>query len=160
MRRIVAITVVAVALSSGASSQTKDKQMAERPAASSQESQVEQEIMKVVREWQGALKRRDREALIRIESEDFLYTVGEKDRFGNRDDAIADLGELKVDSIGSEVVATRVYGDVALVAFRGRIKSTFKNKDFSGNFLESTVWVKRDGRWQVVAAHLSRIAKQ
>lgn len=134
--------------------------MAERPAASSQESQVEQEIMKVVREWQGALKRRDRDALLRIESEDFLYTVGEKDRFGNRDDAIADLAELKVDSIGSEVVTTRVYGDVSLVAFRGTIKSIFKGKDFSGDFLESTVWVKRDGRWQVVAAHLSLIPKQ
>src|SRR6266487_637341 len=112
MKGIFAIALVAVTVLSGGPGQTKDKTV-EQQGASAQESQAEQEIMSVVREWQGALKRRDREALIRIEADDFLYTVGEKDQFGNRDDALADLAELTVGSISSKVVTTRVYGDIA-----------------------------------------------
>jgi ketosteroid isomerase-like protein len=159
MKQVVQIALLVILLSYSATGQTPDKKTEEQPNASPQKTQVEQEIMQVVREWQGALKRRDREALLRVEAEEFMYTVGEKDRFGNREDALKDLAELTVKSISSEAVSTRIYGDVAVVAFSGNIDSIFRGKDFSGDFLETTVWVKRNGRWQVVAAHLSLVRK-
>jgi ketosteroid isomerase-like protein len=159
MKQIIVVALVIISFTYGAASQTTDKITKEQPTASPQKTQVEQEIMRVVREWQEALKRRDREALLRVEAEEFMYTVGEKDSFGSREDALKDLAELTVKTISSEAVSTRIYGDVAVVAFRGNIDSIFKGKDFSGDFLETTVWVKRDGRWQVVAAHLSLVRK-
>ena len=124
--------------------------------ASWQDSQVEQELMRLEREWLEALKRRDGPALDRIQADEFIYMVGEG-RFGNKTDAQAALLEFFLDSISSEMVTTRVYGDTAVVALRGTMKGTLRGKDMSGDYLETAVWVKRDCRWQVVAAHLSRI---
>ena len=122
-----------------------------------QDSQVEQELMRLEREWLEALKRRDGVALDRIQADEFIYMVGEG-RFGDKADAQAALQNFFLESISSEMVTTRVYGETAVVALRGTMKGTLRGKDMSGDYLETAVWVKRDGRWQVVAAHLTRTA--
>lgn len=122
-----------------------------------QDSQVEQELMRLEREWLEALKRRDGVALDRIQADEFIYMVGEG-RFGDKADAQAALQNFFLESISSEMVTTRVYGDTAVVALRGTMQGTLRGKDMSGDYLETAVWVKRDGRWQVVAAHLTRTA--
>ena len=137
----------------------KSKKAAKESTAFWQNSQVERELMRLEREWLEALKRRDGAALDRIQADEFIYMVGEG-RFGNKTDALADLSEFFLDSINSEMVTTRVYGDTAVVALRGTMKGIFRGRDISGNYLETAVWVKRNGRWQVVAAHLSRTEKR
>lgn len=159
MKRITVIAVLAVAVLSDALAQMKERKTAQQPVAASQKSEVEQELMKLEREWLEALKQRDAAVLDRIQADEFIYTVGEG-RFGNKADALADLLQLALDSISSEVITTRVYGDTAVVVLRGTMKGIFRGEDISGDYVETAVWVKRDGRWQVVAAHLSRIAKQ
>ena len=159
MKRVLLIAILAVAIVSDGLAQKKNQKVAKQPTASWQNSQVEQQLMRIEREWLEALKRRNGTALDRIQADEFIYMVGEG-RFGNKTDALADLAEFFLDSISSEMVTTRVYGDTAVVALRGTMKGIFRGKDISGDYLETAVWVKRDGRWQVVAAHLSRIAKQ
>jgi hypothetical protein len=141
------------------------KRIKKRQRASQQSStplhdpQVEQELMRLEREWLEALKRRDPSVLDSIQADEFIYMVGEG-KFGNKADARAALSEFFLDSISSEMVTTRVYGDLAVVALRGTMKGTFRGEDFSGDYLETAVWCNRDGRWQVVAAHLTRMRKK
>ncbi len=75
-------------------------------------------------------------------------------------DAQADLQELDLDSISSQVLTTRVYGQTAVVTLRGAMKGTFRGVDISGSYVETAVSVKGDGRWQVVSAHLSHFVGQ
>ena len=52
----------------------------------------------------------------------------------------------------------RVYGDTAIVFGLETEKSTIHGKDMSGQHRFTDVFVKRDGRWQAVASHLSRVS--
>jgi hypothetical protein len=89
-----------------------------------------------------------RGALDTIQAEEFIYMVGEG-KFGNKADARAALTEFFLESINSEMVTTRVYGDTAVLALRGNMKGRFRGQDSSGDYLETAVWVKRDGKlWQ------------
>jgi len=53
-----------------------------------------------------------------------------------------------------------VYGDTAIVTGLNTTKGTFKGKDTSGAYRFTDVFVKRDGRWQVVATRASLVAKK
>ena len=124
-----------------------------------QMGEVEQELWKLEQESLEALKQRDAETLARIQADEYIYTVGEG-RFGNKTEALAELSELDLESISSDVVALRVYGDTAVMSLRGTMKGLFKGRDMTGDYLETAVWVKRNGRWQVVTTHLSPIEKE
>jgi ketosteroid isomerase-like protein len=119
---------------------------------------IERELMKREEEWLDALRRRDAAALNEILADEFLYTVGQS-RFGNKADALADLPELQLDSIVCQLVTAHVYGDIAVMGVCGTMKGSFKQEDYSSDYLESSVWVKREGRWRVAAAHLTRTSK-
>ena len=49
----------------------------------------------------------------------------------------------------------KVYGDTALMLSRWQHQATFDGKDWSGTMYITDVWIKRDGRWQVVRRHSS-----
>ena len=49
----------------------------------------------------------------------------------------------------------RVYGDAAVVNVWYWQDAAVRGQDWSGNFLMTDVWIKRDDRWQVVARHAS-----
>ena len=54
----------------------------------------------------------------------------------------------------------RVYGDAAVVTFRSTYTSQFKGIERTGQERFTDTWVKRDGQWQCVATHYSRIAQK
>ncbi len=121
---------------------------------------VERELLKLEREWLDAYLNRDVAAMERIEADDFAIThadgrvltkadeiAGLKRQTGPKDPNIAFLTE------GTKV---RVYGDTAVLT--GVV--VFKFKDSVERSRYTDVYVKRDGRWQVVASHLSRLPDQ
>ena len=52
-------------------------------------------------------------------------------------------------------MAMRETGGVALANVWYHQQATVRGGDWSGDFLMSDLWVRRDGRWQVVARHAS-----
>jgi len=56
------------------------------------------------------------------------------------------------DYLESEI---HVYEETAVSNSRYRQKATYKSEDISGVFYLTDIWVKRDGRWQVVTRHSS-----
>jgi hypothetical protein len=48
------------------------------------------------------------------------------------------------------------YRDVAITFTSRQEKSSYNGKDVSGHYHFTDVWVKKDGRWQVVSSHGTR----
>jgi ketosteroid isomerase-like protein len=56
-------------------------------------------------------------------------------------------------------IEVRAYGDTAVVTSRATLKGQRQGQDISGQYRGIDVYVKRQGRWQVVAAQATRIAQ-
>jgi ketosteroid isomerase-like protein len=132
-----------------------------RDKTSAEEGSVEQELIKLENESNNAWAKHNIEAYARLLADDYLCT----DPDGDVITKAQDLAELKSDeNLYSSIIAddfrVRVYGNAAVVSFRATYKSQYKGKESTGQERFTDTWVKRDGRWQCVAVHYSRIAQK
>jgi ketosteroid isomerase-like protein len=65
--------------------------------------------------------------------------------------------DLKFQSLEVSDLRVRVYGDTAVAAGTTALKGTFKQQDISGTYRYTDTWVKRNGKWQVVASQATRV---
>jgi hypothetical protein len=54
-------------------------------------------------------------------------------------------------------VRTRVHGDAAIARYRVHIDIDFEGGHEAGEFWHTDYWERRDGRWQAVWSHATRI---
>lgn len=66
-------------------------------------------------------------------------------------------GAWKVEAVSIDNVDVRVFGEAAVVTATQTERSQFRGADSGGRFQYTHLWVKRGGRWQVVAAHVTRL---
>jgi len=121
---------------------------------------VEQELLRLEREWLNAYEGRDVAAMERIVADDFTLTFGDGSVI-DKAQAIADLKRPgPIDStlkFSTEDVKVRVYGDTAILTGRVIEKRQRQNRDAVSESRYTDTYVRRQGRWQVVASHLSRL---
>ena len=153
MKRNLIIAILAMAMSSLALAQTSDKKAA--PS-----SKAEQEVNKVSDEIIEALGRTDVAAIDRLFADDYIVTQS----FGLTSKAqLLDAwksGSLKYTSCSDKDRSVRVYGDTAVTTGILTLKGQNPNGDFSVYARTTSVWVKQQGRWRLVAAQLSDIPQQ
>jgi ketosteroid isomerase-like protein len=121
---------------------------------------VEQELVKLENEWARAWQLPDPGALESILGDDFTLTSSRsKGEITNKRQYIdSTLKLVRGDGFSFEKLNVRIYGDTAVINAQFQQTATFAGRDWSGDFLITDVWVKRGGRWQVVARHASRPA--
>jgi ketosteroid isomerase-like protein len=152
MKQWLVLAVAALLAFSAALGQTKGRKSAE--------GSVESVLMQMEREWGQAYLKADLAALDRIEAADYTYI----DAQGTTGDKAQDLAETKsgvykAQSISVDEMKVRVFGNTAVVTGRDTLKGAqYKGKDISGQYRFTDVFVQRDGRWQAVATHSSKIA--
>ena len=66
-------------------------------------------------------------------------------------------GKYKYKKITTEDVTVRSYGDTAVLGGKATIDVTADGNDIHVVVRYTDVWVKRDGRWQMVAWHSTRL---
>jgi hypothetical protein len=122
---------------------------------------VEQELIKLEQDWANALVKADLAWLDRILADDYISTDSEG-IVGNKAQEIATMksGDYVLISTVLDNFKVHVYGVAAVYFGRSTDKAQFKGKDISGQYQWTDTWVKRDGRWQCVASHGSRIAQK
>jgi ketosteroid isomerase-like protein len=122
---------------------------------------VEQELMKLEKEWGDAVVKHDWAFLDQILADDYTWT-GPDGKVWSKAQTLASLksGEDVVSSLVTDDVMVRVYGDTAVVTGRTTVKEQYKGKDISGQYRWTDMWVKHAGRWRCVADHSSRIVAQ
>jgi ketosteroid isomerase-like protein len=78
----------------------------------------------------------------------------------SKSDAVSALknGDVKYQSIEPGDYKIRVYGDSAVAVYSADVKGTYKGQDMSGHNEITRVFVKRGGKWQEVAFHVSKAA--
>ena len=130
-------------------------------AAASKDDAVEQEIMKIERQWIDASVKGDLAALDKIEADDYIVI----DPSGTISTKAEDMknvksGDLKFGSIEIFESKVRVYGDAAVVTAKSHLKGSYKTQDISGDYSSTDVFVKLKGQWRPVSSHITRIMSQ
>jgi ketosteroid isomerase-like protein len=67
-------------------------------------------------------------------------------------------GQRKVDSWEPADVVVQIYGNVGLVTGLAEVTDALGGEGRHIRFRYTHVWVKRDGRWQLVHRHTTRVA--
>jgi ketosteroid isomerase-like protein len=146
--RLLFLGVILFAMFSFAPGQMKNQ--------SSTQNNVEQELKGLENEWLSSYLRGDKQTFDRIVADDFTRT-DESAKFATKAEerALVQAPPASVNaSLTNEDMQVRVYGDSAIVT--GRIVSKVQGSlNFQSRFTDT--FIKRGGRWQVVARHYSRV---
>lgn len=124
------------------------------------EKSVIEEIRKVDRERIQAQVSADAAALDRIYAEDFIG-VGPSGTVRSKKEVLSDFasGSLKFQSITTDQVRIRVYGNAAVETGLSTMKGRDAEKVVPEENRFTRVWIKQGGRWRLVANHYSNLAK-
>ncbi len=126
---------------------------------------IEAELLQLEREWTTSVQKHDLEAVKRIEADDIFLTFPDGTT-GTKADDLRDVesGALTADSYEiADAKVTVLAADIAIVTGRtlvknGKYKSPeAKAIDISGQYRFTDVFAKRNGKWQVVASHATKI---
>jgi len=120
-----------------------------------------QEVVQFERDACKAFLDADVAALERVLTPDFTLTLSNGE-VSTRADEINELQTKKVhyDVFENYDMLPRLYGnDTAVVVGKTRVKGTADGKPFDRVVQFTDTLIKRDGRWQLAAGHVSRIEK-
>ena len=122
---------------------------------------AQQEVLQFERDACKAFLEADVVALERVLTPDFTLTLSNGE-VSTRADQINELhnGKVHYDVFENYDMLTRLYGDsLAVVLGKTRVKGTADGKPFDRVVQFTDTLIKRDGRWQLAAGHVSRIEK-
>ena len=125
---------------------------------------AENAIRQLERDWSAAYLRHDVKAIDRLLADDFVGTDG-RGVMTTKADELQEAASTKEGAPASPFTTleenlsdmkVRVYGDVAVLTSRNDMKAKTADREVTIVYRRTTVWTKRNGRWQCVAAHVTR----
>jgi uncharacterized protein DUF4440 len=125
------------------------------------QSPAEKEVLQFERDACQAFLNADAAMLERVLTPDFTLTLSNGE-VSTRANEISELrsGKVHYDVFENYDMAARIYGDdMAVVLGKTRVKGTSEGKPFDRVVQFTDTIIKRDGRWQLAAGHVSRIEK-
>ncbi len=155
MKRMLAVAALTMAASSLALGQMTSKKA---NYANQKVDSVEQAVMQMEEELRVAISKGDTKTYGRLVGDDYVFT--------NQDAVIRtkaqmvsayDSGSIKYESVMFDEIKVHAYGDTAVVTGRNTAKGQDNGKDIGGQFRYTRVYVKRQGKWQLVATQATRI---
>ena len=114
------------------------------------EQSIRQELIRLEHEWMEAIKQNDMEKLQYIVGQEYTLTATGLGRI-TRQHWMDTVPVYDVHEYDFRDVVVHAYNDAAVVLADVDLQATVAGTDRSGNFLVNDVWIRRDGRWQVVA---------
>ena len=116
-------------------------------------------LMQLERDWSDAVKRRDFAWMERHYAPEYTWTSPDG-TLNDRKTDIEDTKNFAVDSMEVSDAVVRVNGDTAVVTGVTALRGKYKGVDVSGNYRFTDTFVKRDGRWLILASQSTRVAAQ
>ncbi len=113
---------------------------------------VAHELVELSHDLVRAVQAHDADRLERLLADEFtlLGAAGQLDRAGLLEAA---RGAYRIEDFAYEEIDPEVYGDTAVVVSRYRQSARLDGRDVSAHMHVTDVWVRRDGRWQIVRRH-------
>lgn len=125
-------------------------------------SKAEREVLKLNKEYNEAIVKKDMATLERVWADDFFY-AGENGKIFNKAESFTEIttSAIKLTFGQRDDVNVRVSGDTAVVTGLWNEKGVRSDgTEFNGSSRYTTVFAKRKGRWQIVADHLSEFVEK
>jgi len=124
---------------------------------------TERQLIELERQLSDALVREDARVLDRLWSNDLVFTFpngkvsNKAQRLAGQKPAAQPL-QSESKTINDEA-KVYLYGNAAVVTVLSTWSGKENNEAYSSQFQATHVWVKQEGRWQLVAAHVSPLKK-
>ena len=130
------------------------------PASQPRRVQSDQEILvDLEQRWNMAFYRRDTAFIATILADDFVATYDDGTRGDKAKElALASNFAEQVESAVPDEFTVKEYGDTAIVRFTLRLAGLRQGQRAETVLRYTDVWVLRDGRWQCVSTHSTRVA--
>jgi ketosteroid isomerase-like protein len=127
-------------------------------AVAARQGKDERDLIQLVRDIQTATNRQDADALDKALADEFL-NIHSTGILKAKVEWLADLrgGRTKFQNEEPDDFKVRVHQDTAVVHYRIRGKGQAAGKPQGGLFRATRIFVRRDGRWQCVAAHWTNV---
>jgi ketosteroid isomerase-like protein len=124
-------------------------------------SEMEEEILKLEREFGQAIIKNDPDAISRFLADDWIIVdpdggIIDKSRFLG----VIRSGALTHEVMDSNDVRVRIYGDAAAVTALTNTKGKFMGQEFATQERATDVFVRQNGGWQCVVSQLTRYTKK
>ena len=110
--------------------------------------------------WNQLRLKGDAQTLAPLLADDWLLTHSDG-RIQHKADYLQELAtrQRRNTRIDNEDVQVRLHGDTAVITGTSVQAAVSDGKPWEGRFRFTRVWVLRDGNWQMVASHSSRVAE-
>ena len=160
MKRIFLVVVLLAASSRLDPGQTISRKMFPKSEPGDKSGKAAQEILEVKRQYDEAQLKNDFAWFDRRLVDDYIYLLPDTEL--SKAQTIMDLksGDLKLDTAVGDDMRVRVYGDTAVVTGRFTGKGRYKGEAFSTLQRFTSVWIKRQGRWQAITEHATEIPQK
>lgn len=118
---------------------------------------AEDGLRKAERELQSAMLAGDVGALERLIDDRVMATGPDGRRFSKADDLETHRsGTLVIQALTEEEISVLVVGDTGVSGVLLALTGAFEGEDFTARLRYTRTWVRHaDGRWRVLAAHVS-----
>ncbi len=164
MRRMISIMmffVAALALTSCAApdQKTTATAAASASAAATPTENAEQLITKLEQDWTTAILKGDVAFSERITADDFTFIdpMGEIETKAQVVEMFKS-GSYKFTALELDNLKVKVVSDAAIATYGQTEKSQYQGKDNSGHYIYTDIWLKRNGKWQVVRTQVTKSA--
>ena len=113
-------------------------------------------ILSLEKKWTDAYKRREIGILSNLLAEDFVITVEDGSTYG-KEGYITHTADpsVRVDVAEQSESRVRMHGNAAVITGTYHEKGADKGKPYEYRDRFTDVWMKLDGKWQVIASHYS-----
>ncbi len=125
-------------------------------AQAQQRSADGDKVLELEKKWTESYKNRDISILSSLLSADFVITVEDGSTFG-KEGYISHSADstVHVDVAEMSELRARVHGNTVVVIGAYHEVGTSKGKRYNYHDRLTDVWMKIDGKWQVIASHYS-----
>lgn len=110
------------------------------------------EVEHAAQAWAVAIQRRDLPSLEGLLAAEYVLQAPGLGRMP-RASWLTALPDYEITSYSFDEIRVHMYGETAVMQSRYRQQATYRGEDRSGELFLTDVWVRRHGRWQVVARH-------
>ena len=160
---VILLTLTALSISLGQAPEKKTDQSKPKGEKVSSSSSAEQELISLDKEWGEAGLRGDTAVLERILADDFMGAT--PTAVATKPQSIAEA-KTNASDITNATYAADEYTvrfldkNTAVMTHRAVEKGLNKGKEYTDQHRSIHVWVKRNGKWQVVASQATPIPQQ
>ena len=122
---------------------------------------VEAELIELERQLSEALVKQDAAVLDRLWSKDLVFTFP-NGHLSNKAQRLAGQkpsAESAQSTNTNDEVKIHLYGETAVVTVLSTWKGMAGTQEYRDQYQATHVWAKQQGRWQLVAAHVSQVKK-